>query len=340
MIDAIAAEPHFLDHLAPVWHALPAQARGRFLVDRSLEGRARALGIEPELLDVSALRRTPQQPPCTTGVPTLVAAIGDIKLGRRMGHGPFAFLEHGAGQSYGIHGAAASYAGGPDRLDNELFLVPNTYSAELWRRAYPAAAVRVVGCPKLESLPAREPGPGPVVALSFHGDWPVGVPYGGTALYDYAPGLAELARRFTVIGHGHPGKGWGGKLERLYKRAGIEYVPEFADVCRRADVYVCDNSSTIYEFASTGRPVVLLNARVWHRGRGPGGRFWDWAGVGVNVDVPAQLGDGIALALMDEPSVAARREATLEQVYAYRTGAARRAAEAVAGWAASKEVAA
>lgn len=339
MIDAIAAEAHFLDHLAPVWRQLPADSRGSFVVDRSLLGRALAAGVgTPGLLDVAVVRRTPQQPPCTTGTPTLVASVGDIKIGRRLGRGPFAFLEHGAGQAYGTlpYGAAASYAGGPDRDDNELFLVPNQYSAELWRRAYPRAAVEVVGCPKLDELPAREPGPGPVVALSFHGDWPSGVGYGGTALYEYAPVLADLARRYTVIGHAHPGKGWGAKVARLYAKAGIEYVPEFADVCRRADLYVCDNSSTIFEFASTGRPVALLNASYWHRGRGPGGRFWDWAHVGVNIDRPAELVAGVEQALLDRPETGAAREDALSLVYAYRRGAAGRAAAAVAGWAAGR----
>ena len=51
---------------------------------------------------------------------------------------------------------------------------------------------------------------------------------------------------------------------RFYEAHGIEYVPDFDDVLRRADVYACDNSSTLYEFASTGRPVVVLNA-PWYR---------------------------------------------------------------------------
>jgi hypothetical protein len=337
-LDAIAAEPQFLDHLAPVWNSIPAPARGRFLVSPDLVQRAELVGIEPTPIDVDELRRTPQQGPVHDGIPTLVASIGDIKIGRRLGHGPFAFLEHGAGQAYQTRSAvAASYAGGPDRDDNELFLCPNDYSGDRWRAAYPRARVAVVGSPRLDDLPAREPGPGPVVAISFHGDWPTGVSYGGNAVTDFLPVLPELARRFTVIGHAHPGKGWGERLARVYGKAGIPFVADFADVCRQADVYVGDNSSTIFEFAATGRPVVLMNARHWHRGAGPGLRFWDAAHVGPNADGADQLIPTIEQALEHRPADIAAREDALEFVYAYRYGAGERAAAAVMEWIESRQ---
>lgn len=338
-MDAIAAESHFLDHLAPVWLALPASVRGTFLVDSDLMRRAEAAGIEATPIDARAIRETPQRPPVHDGIPTLIASIGDIKIGRRLGHGPYAFLEHGAGQAYQnlVHPkVAASYAGGPDREDNDLFMCPNEYSASRWRSAYPGARVEVVGSPRLDGLPQRIPGPGPVVAISFHGRWPSG-PYGGNALPDFVGELAGLARRFTVIGHAHPKPGWSDELQRDYWRAGIPFVADFADVCRQADVYVCDNSSTIPEFASTGRPVVLMNARNWHRKGGPGGRFWDWAHIGINVDVPAMLGDAIERALVDGPDEQRAREHALGIVYAYRTGAAERAAAAVVAWLGARE---
>jgi hypothetical protein len=33
MVDVVACEPQFIDHAAPVWHALPAAVRGRFLTE-------------------------------------------------------------------------------------------------------------------------------------------------------------------------------------------------------------------------------------------------------------------------------------------------------------------
>lgn len=312
-------------------------------MESRLLDRARAKGIDAEPIDANALRAVPQAPPNRHGNPALVASIGDIKIGRRLGYGPFAFLEHGAGQAYGaatpIH---ASYAGGPDREDNELFLVPNEYAANLWRRAYPDARVAIVGCPKLDTLPRREPGP-PTVCISFHWNAPLSVSgYAGNALGDYLPVLPELAKRFRVIGHAHPKGDWPVRMERDYRRAGIPFVADFEDVCRQADVYVCDNSSTIFEFAATGRPVVLLNTKEWARARGkdphpPGLRFWDAAHVGINVNRPEDLCDAVAEALEDAPARQTAREGALGFVYGLRTNGAAAAATAVLDWLASRQ---
>lgn len=333
MIDAIALESQFLDHLAPVWLALPVEVRGSFLVAPELEERARAKGIEGVPTD-----RPPHlvayPPPRFDGPPMLVASYGDIKEARRLGYGPFAFIEHGAGQAYPTRNG--SYAGGPDRADNELIMAPSETCAQAWRAAYPSAKVEVVGCPRLDGLPLRDPGPGPVVALSFH--WPgPPVPYGGNALGDFLPMLEAVVGRFTTIGHAHPKGDWPRQMQRLYLRAGIPFVADFDDVCRQADVYVCDNSSTLPEFASTGRPVVLLNAQHWHRKGSIGGRFWDWAHLGVNVDRREDLLAGIEEALADRQERQTAREDALGIVYAVRSGGAQLAAAAVMKWLRAKE---
>lgn len=333
-IDALAFEEHFLDHLSPIWRALRPELRGDFLVDVSLEDRARRKGIEPTLVDGRVIRargpRVPLPDP-GPGPVALVASYGDIKVGRRLGYRRFLFLEHGAGQSYGgdrRNGAHGSYAGGEDRDDVPLFLVPNRHSGDRWKAAYPAAEVRVVGCPKLETLPARVPGPGPVVAISFHWDSHQ-IPELRSAFGEYQHVLKDLPRRFSVIGHGHPRADW---LPRAYRRAGIEFVPDFEDVCRRADVYVCDNSSTLFEFAASERPVVVMNASYYRRNVEHGLRFWSAARVGVNVDGPADLIPGIERALMNRRTDVLDRRAALRQVYTYRDGAVRRAVWAVEAW--------
>jgi hypothetical protein len=329
-MDALAFEPQFLDHVAPVWRALgqPGQLR----VDTSLVARADRLGLSASPVDAGALRRLSPPPSAQAGDGPIAFAvsIGDIKVGRRLGYRRFVFMEHGAGQAYvgDQHGRGhPSYAGGGDRQDVELFLVPNEYSAVLWREAYPDAAVAVVGCPKLDELPAREPGP-ETIAVSFH--WPGFVaPEGDTALGTYAMSLKALARRFTVIGHAHPKGDWPERMERIYRRAGIEFVRDFDEVCRRADVYVCDNSSTIFEFAATGRPVVVLNAPHYRRNVHHGLRFWEAADVGVQVDRAEELEAAIVTALADPPERQAAREAALGIVYAHRHGGADRAARAI-----------
>lgn len=320
-IDALASERHFLDHLAPVWLAMPDALRGRFLVaDRTLVRHAAGRGIDA----VPATR---------TSDPLLVASYGDQKRGRRLGATTFVSMEHGAGQSYGGDPRSAhhgSYAGGADRDDTALFLVPNEQAAARWRVAYPTAQVSIIGSPRLDTLPAREPGPGPVVALGFH--WPCAIaPEARTAFPHFRSALPALARRFTILGHGHPR--FMGRLASFYRSAGIEPVESFDDVLRRADLYVCDNSSTLFEFAATGRPVVVLNAPWYRRDVHHGLRFWDAATVGLQVDDPADLASTIERALADPPEQHAERERVIATVYARPAGgAARAAAGAIAAW--------
>jgi hypothetical protein len=331
-IDFLGFERQFIDHAASVWHAMAD--RGRFLVASELLEHARAKGIDAEAIDVRSIKAAEPAPPKARpgdGPPAFAVSIGDIKVGRRLGYRRFVFMEHGAGQAYigDAHGARhPSYAGGTDREDVELFLVPNEYSADLWRRAYPSARVEVVGSPRLDGLPRREPGPGPVICVSFH--WPAFVaPEADSAIGYFTDALRPLAQRFTVIGHAHPKGHWPAEMERIYRQADIPFVADFDDVCRQADVYVCDNSSTLFEFASTGRPVVVLNSPYYRKNVHHGLRFWDAADVGVQVDRSGDLNAGVELALEDRSEQQANREAALDIVYAYRSGAAERAAAAV-----------
>lgn len=298
MIDLLATQPHYRDHLQPVWDALPDALRG-------------GLGA----------RR---------GTAVIVAAGQDLVRARALGYTRIAYLEHGIGQSYATGHPA--YPGGRGRDAVGLFLSPNETAAGMDRAAYPRARVEVIGCPKLDTLP-RQVGSRRVVCISFH--WSSNLaPETISAMPYYRPVLAELARSFEVIGHAHHRKA--GMMRREYDKLGIEWVPDFRQVCERAAVYVCDNSSTIYEFASTGRPVVLLNAPWFRRDVELGLRFWAAADVGRQVDDPTQLVStvGAALTSGDHES---EREAALELVYASRSGAAKRAAAAIVDWLGARE---
>ena len=320
MIDVMVGESQFVDHTAAIFLALPPEHRGDFIAHRSIAQRARDWGI-PVTGMVSDDR------------PVLVASYGDQKRARRLGRTRIARVEHGAGQSYQADprfGPNPSYAGGRDCGDVSLFLCPNDYSADRWQASYPGARVEVIGCAKLDSLPARVPGDGPVCAVSFHFDINI-IPETRWAWPTYKPVLPDLAKAYKVIGHGHP-KGIG-MLARYYARMGIEVVEDFADVCRRADLYVMDNSSTLFEFAATGRPVVVLNDPGFRRNVNHGLRFWEAADVGIQVNRPQDLVAAVAEALEDAPERKAAREAALGIAYAYRSGAAERAAAVLLDWA-------
>lgn len=301
-LDVYASRGHYLDHLAPIWRALPPERRGRFIIDHAIAGEARRRGLDCE--------------PGTPGLgpPILVAGMVDAVKGR-----PVALLEHGAGQTYGNR--HRSYAGGVARDHVSLFLCPGPAVARANRDAYPAAAVAEVGCPKLEALAVDERGLGcncagpagfyepgwtcagpfevaetcdyhgniaedrPLTfAVSFHWDAGHVSPEARSAWDHYRTGLEALADAFPgrLIGHAHPRQLV--HVAPVYRRAGIELVRDFADVVARADVYACDNSSTMFEWAALGRPVIVMNAPWYRRDVEHGLRFWSCADVGPNVE--------------------------------------------------------
>lgn len=321
MIDVLASEPHFVDHLAAVFGSLPDEARGSFLAPLGpISQRVRARGFTP-------VNRSEEDRP------TLVASFGDLSRAVGLRRTRIAIMEHGAGQSYGGRphsSTSGSYAGGNGRGPASLFLHPGPHPAERDRAKYPDARVEVVGAPILDTLPDRVGDKGRVVAVSFHFNGFV-APETKNAVQWALPAVMDLAKRYELIGHAHPRLF--PKLRRLYQAARIEPVADFDEVCRRADVYVCDNSSTIFAFAATGRPVVLMNPPSYDRSINHGLRFWDAADVGIQVDEPRKLGDAIDEALKDKPAQRKRREAALDKVYAYRTGAGERAADVLLDWA-------
>ena len=255
----------------------------------------------------------------------LVASYADLIKARADGHRRIVLMQHGIGQSYSDSNPA--YPGGRDNADVGLFLAPGPHPAQRWRDAYPRASVEVVGSPRLDYLPLRSPGP-LTVAVTFH--WRDGGHEKSNAFAFYRTAIAKLAQSVKVIGHAHPRAN---RLERFYRMHDIEYVPSFDDVCRRADVLLFDNTSAGYEFASTGRPVVVLNSPEYRKTADHGLRFWQAADVGIQVDVPARMEEAVWRALASRPGDLEARETALSMVYGYRTGAARRSREVIERWA-------
>lgn len=291
MISRIASQPQYAAHLDPLWAALPAEIKG-------------------------------------PGDAVIVASARDLASVRRR-YRRVAYMEHGIGQSYGPTNRNPAYPGGRGRDTVDLFLSPNATAAAADRAAYPSARVEIVGDPRLDTLPARVPGP-PCVAIAWHWDHPGWKPWPLSALRHYKGVLAELAAAFPLLGHAHPMAS--GSAAAMYRNLGIEFTPDFDEVCRRADLFIADNTSCLYEFASTGRPVVVLNSPEWDRSIELGLRFWAAAGVGINVEQPADLIPAVERALTDPPEVRAERQAALDVAYGFRTGAAQRAADVVMDW--------
>lgn len=320
MIDAFASEPHFAEHIAAIWAELPPQDRGLFMTQG------------PHTAAVTASHTIPPSTRQRGIRPVLVASSGDMAAMHKDGR-PVAIMEHGAGQSYGGRRSSSglpSYAGGNHRPAS-LFLHPNSHAADRDRAVYPEARIEVVGSPILDTLPERDASPGPVIAFGFHFEATI-APETRPAFVWIREELRRLAAAGTyqLLGHGHPRI-----IERLapwYTRVGIEVVRDFREVCRRADLFVADNTSALFAFAATDRPVVVLNPPWYDRQVHHGLRFWEAAEVGVNVDAVAELGPAIERALADLPDDRDLRHLALSQVYAYRFGAAARAARILLDW--------
>lgn len=308
MIEIYASEKHYVDHLMPVWEALKAEEQGYF--SRSPGGLR------------EAVKR-----------PILVCSVKDLQTVLRAGYKHVAFMEHGVGITYGSHSA---YAGGRGaRTQVELFLAPNEIVQAKTLKALPAARSVVVGTPKMDSFlttkVTKEHEGKSVVCVSFHWNGSGVAPEAGTAFNHFKRVLPVLVRRegFEVIGHGHPRAM--GRLRKEYEKLGIEIVEDFNEVMRRAAVYVCDNSSTIYEFCVTGKPVVLLNAPEYRKNVHSGIRFWDYTDVGPMIDDPNEL-LGAVLHALDADEWDAARLRAVRELYPWLGVSARRAAEALREW--------
>lgn len=304
MIDLVGRRPHYLDHLRPVWDALPSSVRGRIVARNE-----RAGGL------------------------CLVASAVDA---RRVAQRPYVYLEHGAGQAYLVENE--SYSGGPGHDRCVLFLCPNWTVAGRWKMRYPDTPAVVVGTPMLDpwhrTITRDGVGPAPgrtgaVVAFTWHWDCTL-VPETRSALPHYRRHLSSVVDQLRragveVIGHGHP-RAWR-YLRDLWASLGVEPVEHFDLVIDRADLLVADNSSALYEFASLDRPVVALNAPWYRRDVEHGLRFWTLV-PGLQVDDPADLGASI-LHSLEDPWPDMRRQ-VVDAVYPLRDGrAADRAARAI-----------
>lgn len=329
LVDRYASLPHYAEHIAPIW----AELERRGLAGDSYAPRH------------GSWWGTPIRPRRETNRPVLVAGYADHQT---MHPSPTILVEHGAGQTYADL-RSGSYSGGPGWDRAVLFLCPSETVADRWRATYRAPAV-AVGSPKMdrwlrssqsrnresarfatyESIEGHEAGTTPAsVAVTFHWECRL-VPETRSAWGHYDRSLPDLVawadrNGVRLLGHGHP-RLWS-KISKRWRRLGVEPVETFEEVLDRADLLVADNTSAMYEFASTGRPVVVLNAPWYRRDVEHGGRFWSWADIGVQVDEPEELAGALAVALADPPSIARRRAEIVADVYARRDG---RAAEAAA----------
>lgn len=313
-IDFIASEQHFCSHLKPIWDNLPIDIKGNFYIRSNLKLDIPYLYKKP-FSTTSVLVRKLQERDSNNFI--LGAGYGEVS---KLKQHPFPMIltEHGAGQKYlSDH---PSYSSGKGFKHNVyLFLSPNDFNATGHKENYPNTPVEIIGCPKLDQwiFTPKPKNDIPVVCISFHWDCHI-VPETRSTWDYYKDSLNELisAKEFKLIGHAHPRIFK--KVKKVYDELGIEIYENFDDVINLADVYVCDNSSTIFEFAALDRPVVILNAPFYRRSVEHGLRFWEYSDIGFNCNEPSELYETILKTINQDELKANRRKEIVEKIYPYK----------------------
>jgi len=340
-VHAYASWPHYVDHIAPIWNALHPSVKGQFVVSSTpLLDKLNSKNIE----GVLSRHKGKVATALNNREPILVAGYSDLKKQRRR---PIAFLEHGAGQTYvlddgTIHGG---YSGGKGRSSASLFLCPNDNVAKRNLRSYPDAKAVVVGCPRLDDLlQVKQEAPekqGLTVAISFHWDCILAKETGSAFKY-FNKQILDFVKwchvcGIDVIGHGHP-KAWT-TLKGWWEDNGIRPVKEWEEVVGCSDVLVIDNSSIMYEAASLGMKVIVLESPEWRKNVNHGLRFWDLADVGPTVTPQGSLVN--ALNETQEQKWEDKRAEIAAQVYSIAPSLGRlssgKAASALWAWAKTQE---
>lgn len=325
MTDFFASLGNYAEHLAPIYLATPEPERGTFYAEPRVAPHLRKLGIPAAI-------GKPKGPPRTV----VVAGIHDVWAVRKAARHRVVLVEHGAGQGYG-QARDPGWSGGERREDVALFVVPNEVAAERNRTHYPDTP-NVIASPRVEHLRTiqREPQERPTVALSFHWPGTGKVPAAGWALPHYEAGLPAVVatlreRGYEVIGHGHPRARQ--HFARLWGSLGIEYVPSFDDVIRRAAVYVVDNSSSAFEAVACGLSVVWLSCPAYTEARRE--LWWPrWDQPGWWTGTEASRADTVADHVVASQVRGMRRgwgERATAEVYPVIEGAAKLVVEAIRG---------
>lgn len=333
MFDFIVRSQPIADHLAPVWRNLPAALKGAWVCTENVADYCRSLN-----LDIVALPGDPTSrgrvkvSEYLRGRPgfCVCAYFGDLRCSQDADRESVLF-EHGTGQRYKGHRKRGWEGKLPNNQGVRALLSPNEYWAGIRRQTEPTIPVHVVGTPKLDRYVAwrKERTSPPTVAISFR--WKCQVCPECTGSFEYWQRyLPYLLEHWQVLGHVHP-QMWGeNKVLPWYESVGIEPVKHFDEVLRRADLYSIDNSSTLFEFAATNRPVLVLNPPTYRRDVHHGLRFWEFADVGVNCDGRKQLVAKVGEALEDPERVRRRRKEVSSILFPHLGNATQRAVEVLA----------
>jgi hypothetical protein len=344
MIDFVATESQYFDHLFPIARELEkTNSVGIFYLSQDLYEKLNRPGFPTwKFQPIGAQSETTFIVPDGEN-PILSASSGDLTRWMN-GENPRSrrkkiLMEHGVGIVYGTD--HPSYAGGKGiRSAVDLFLAPNQIIFNKTKKILPKKEQYIIGTPKLDkwhgykdAVPQKS---GPLVAtISFH--WKKGrmvAPEAGNA-FDYYSGvlaavktnLMLLSDRQNIILYGHAHPRISEKLQNFYMYEGILYVKDFDHVMDYAGLYITDNSSTIYEFLVTGKPVLILNCPKFRKSVNFGIRFWDYTDIGPQCERPEDLESKIIEALEEKDKYKEAREKAVVDLFPFLGFSSKRAAD-------------
>ena len=326
-IEFYGSMKHYIEHLVPIYNAL--KVRGPFYVPPTLIKFAKMKGIKNPIQG---------DPPPVSKAPVAVASIIDLCKSYRFPR-PVIFTDHGVGFSYRLGSSCCPGGSGPRHRVN-LFLSSNNHSARRDIIKNPETAVAVSGCSRMDrwheqkdKLNEKLKTKAPIIVMSTHWDCKIS-PYSRSAFYHMegaVPMLREkYGKRFFLSAHI--------KIQIMIREKaryyGVPFLSDFNTVLRKASLYIMDQGSTLYEFASMDRPVVAYNCPYYDkRFDGDFGmRFWEHC-PGIQCDEAINMLDVVEEALSDPIHYREMRERAVSYIYAYTDGkCAERAAKAITEW--------
>jgi hypothetical protein len=289
---AVASETHYVDHIAPVFHAVRPSVRGSLVAMDRLHGdpwpaMERAMGRGVPAYPVPGLATPKAGVPAMGRSAILLVASQRDKLGAMTLAKNVVRMEHGSFEAYrGV--TNPSFIGPDSHVGCVGALVPTMAAGQRLKQFF-AGPICSIGCPKLESATHRSPPPPgerPRVCLTFRYPGGEGVALElGSGWPAFQPALEELLKaNVEVRVHAHP-RAW----ERLpdlvafLQKHDVPVMLEFEDVLAWADVFLVDNSSVALEWlAVRGKGLVLMDAPAYRRFISHSLRFWElekWPGV-------------------------------------------------------------
>lgn len=326
VIDFLARQAYYVDHLYPVYAALPADARGVFYaLGEDTKNKLLKLGVPAHQM------REYQEGGALGSQTILTASYGDAVRALNSGADRSVILmEHGVGLTFG----KAAYADGVgSRIHLRMIPVQNQYVANKVHPEVQHIPHPVVGVPKLDSWKdvAFKKQTSPLIVFAFHhGDKNSRPAEVGSAWEWYYKYLPTLAEKYRIAVHYHPSSQGREEFSNLIQRSGIQFIDTFDEVMDSAALLVNDCGSAAYEFCVTGKPVVLMNAPWFDHKKNWGIRFWDYKDIGLHVNNPEELPDVLAQTLSTDPQ-RLQRERAVRELFPYWGQSAKRMADILMG---------